>query len=98
VGYYKELVLMNRDAFLPDLARALGAHGTAVQMEGDYAAAVPHFAEGIALLTPLFVQLPQAFGGLLVGLLRGYIEACQQAGQEPDAGLLLPYLGGGAGA
>jgi hypothetical protein len=65
-------------------------------MEGDYAAAIPHFAEGIALLTPLFVQLPQAFGDLMRRLGAAYREACQQAGQEPDAALLeplQPYLG-----
>ncbi|MCR4406582.1 MAG: hypothetical protein NUW24_06635 [Anaerolineae bacterium] len=80
----------NPQAFRPDLARSLGAHGTVLRGLERHAEAVDAFGEGIQALTPLFRRLPQAFAGLMEALVSGYFNACQAAGREPDSALLGP--------
>ena len=77
------------DAFTPDLAMSLGALG-AILKQGDQGAGRDRFAEAIALLSPLFLRLPQAFAPLMGALRHDYLDCCQQLGEAPDAALLGP--------
>ena len=47
-----------------------------------------YFAEGIQVLEPQFLALPEAFVPLMDNLVRDYLQARAQIGREPDAELL----------
>jgi len=85
---YRELAAANPQAFLPDLAMSLGAHGTVLRGLERHAEAVDAFGEGVRALTPFFRRLPRAFAGLMGALVDEYLNACQAAGREPDEELL----------
>jgi hypothetical protein len=84
VGHYRQLVESNRDAFLPDLAMSHGAWGATLLAAEDASGAAEKFAEGVRLITPLALELPQAHFELAVRLARAYAQACEVAGIEPD--------------
>ncbi|MFQ5401810.1 MAG: hypothetical protein ACE5E7_19710, partial [Anaerolineae bacterium] len=88
----RRLAQRNPDAFLPDLATSLGAHGSVLRGLERYAEAVESFGDGVRVLTPFFLRLSQAFTGLMGALVSEYLNACQAAGQEPDGELLGPVL------
>ncbi len=92
VGVYRELARGNPDAFLPDLARSLGAHGSVLRGVERYAEAMEAFGEGVRVLAPFFRRLPEAFAGLIGNLLNDYLSACQATGREPDEELLGPVV------
>jgi tetratricopeptide (TPR) repeat protein len=92
VEHYRRLAEANPQAFLPDLAMSLGAHGTVLRGLERHAEAMDTFGEGVRTLTPFFLRLPQAFAGLLGTLVNEYLNACQAAGQEPDGELLGPVV------
>ena len=71
-------------AFLPDLARSLGARGRVLSALGRHGEAARSFREGVESLSPAFQRLPAAFAGLMAGLTKGYVEAAEAAGEEPD--------------
>ena len=89
VPLYRQLAQQRPDAFLPDLAMSLGALGNILQANAPGEAAT-RFHEGIQLLSPLFLQLPQAHGQLMMALLQVYLLAAEQAGLEIDMALLGP--------
>ena len=88
---YRELARLRPDAFLSDLARSLAVLGVAIREEraGD---AMASFAEAIGILTPFFLGLPQAHGGLMAAICKNYLEAAKAAGLEPDFALLGPVV------
>ncbi len=88
VNLYRDLARRHPDAFLPNLARSLGAHGYALLQAGQPARAAAAFYEGLEALLPFARALPQAYGELLGKLLRDYLEACRAAGQKPDEALV----------
>lgn len=80
---YRELVAAEPGAFLPDLARSLGAHGAVLRELGRHAEAADAFGEGVRILAPFFRRLPQAFAGLMADLVNDYRDACRAAGRKP---------------
>ena len=61
----------------------------------DTAGAVAAFRGGVYCLKPLFLRSPDAFRPRMKVLVEGYLEVCELAGVEADAGLLgdvLPRL------
>jgi len=93
VKLQRELVAQNRDAFLPGLAKALGAlgrHLLAAERTIDAAAA---FQEGARLLRPLAQAMPAAFGGLFEALVGDFVQALEAAGRVEDIVPALTELG-----
>ena len=84
----RRLAEKNPEAFLPDLASSLGAYGTILRSLDRHAEAAQAFGEGLQKIAPFYRKMPQAFGGLAIALLRGYLQACNVAGQEPDEELI----------
>lgn len=91
VQSYRQLAERNPDAFLPDLARSLGALGSIHHAE-DPAGAADVYKEGIRLLTPYFTQLPKAFAPLMASLVQAYARACEEGGHAVEEQLLAPLL------
>ena len=89
VATYRGLAAARPDAFAPDLARSLGAWGK-IAMAQDPAAAAALFEEGLRVLSPLFLALPQAHASLMDGLRNEYLSACAAAAREPETDLLAP--------
>jgi len=88
VGIYRDLARENSQAFLPDLARSLGAHGSVLRGLGRHVEAAQAFAEGLQAVLPFVRVLPAAFGELTGALLQDYLQACGEAGEAPEAGLV----------
>ena len=84
----RRLAAQRPDAFLPDLARSLGAYGVVLRGLGRSAEAAATFAEGLRAILPFVRALPAAFGGLASALLQGYLRACAEAGEAPDQALV----------
>jgi hypothetical protein len=80
----RELVGKNREAFLPDLALAHGTWGSVLLGAEKPAEAAEKFAEGVRLITPLALELPQAHFPLALNLARDHRNAAAAAGTEPD--------------
>jgi len=87
----RKLAEKNPQAFLPDLARSLGVYGNTLLGLERYGEAADSFSEGLELLAPFFGKHLQAFSDLASFLKQLYLEACQKAGQEPDADLLQKF-------
>jgi len=92
VTIYRGLAERRADAFLPDLATSLRALHLSHRALGQYAEARAAIGEAMHLLTPLFVNLPQAFGHMMARIVRDYLEVSREAGEEPDVGLLAPVV------
>jgi tetratricopeptide (TPR) repeat protein len=88
VDIRRQLARQNPQAFLPDLARSLGAHGTVLRGLGRPGEAAQAFAEGLRAILPFVRALPAAFGGLAGALLAEYLQACEEAKREPERGLV----------
>ena len=84
----RTLAQQNPQAFLPDLAMSLGAYGIVLRGLKRPAEAAQAFAEGLRAVLPPFRAFPQAFPELAAALLQEYLQACQEAGEEPDAALV----------
>lgn len=91
VAICRQLAEANPQAFLPDLARSLGSYGRVLMTQERNDEAVLAFAEGLQHLVTFYLNLPQAFTGLVSALRRYYLEACQKAGQEPERNLLSQF-------
>jgi hypothetical protein len=84
----RQLSTQRPDAFLPNLAMSLAAHGSVLRELKELPEAVAAFREGIACLKPLFLHLPGAFQPLMTSLVIDYIQGCEAVGVEADVGLL----------
>jgi len=91
VDIYRKLADANAQAFLPDLATSLGSCGRALLALGEHARAARVFREGLEHLMPFYQILPQSFSRLAGNLLKDYLEACRQAGEEPDEDLMARF-------
>ena len=90
---YRKLAATNAQAFLPDLAASLGTYGSVLLALGEHTRAARAFREGLGHLVTFYQASPQVFGGLAGNLLQNYLKACQQAGEEPDEGLVASFKG-----
>ena len=91
VDIYRKLADANAQAFLPNLATSLGSCGRALLALGEHARAARVFREGLEHLMPFYQILPQSFSRLAGNLLKDYLEACRQAGEEPDEDLMARF-------
>ncbi|HEY6342678.1 MAG TPA: tetratricopeptide repeat protein [Bryobacteraceae bacterium] len=90
----RRLASEHPDAFLPDLTRALGVAGKIALEISDnkiwVKGVMESLADGIHVLTPFFVRLPEAYAPLMHWIRDLYLQAAQAAGVEPDPALLAP--------
>jgi len=84
VDLRRALAQAQPDAFTPDLAMALGMMGQVREANGDAAAALGSFREGVEALMPAFERLPAAFAPLLRQLAAEYLRVLAATGREPD--------------
>lgn len=63
------------------------AHGTALHGLGQPQRAAEAFAEGLRAIRPFVQALPAAFRVLADALWRGYLQACKEVREEPNAEL-----------
>jgi tetratricopeptide (TPR) repeat protein len=80
------------DAFLPDLALSLGAHGSILRDIDRLQDAGVSFEEGVRTLQPLFLKLPAAHAKLMAQLVSVYIATLEKIGEKPDMDLLAPIV------
>ena len=92
VAIRRRLAQDRPDAFLPDLAKSLGARGSIFRAGDDHASAARCFREGVEVLSGPFQRLPAAFAGVMLALVRQYASACDAAGIAPDDDLLAPLV------
>ena len=74
VDIYRNLAKQRPDAFLPDLATALGALHVVYKGMGRAEEAQGTIAEALEILTPLFEAVPQAHARLMAQVLKNYLE------------------------
>jgi tetratricopeptide (TPR) repeat protein len=86
----RALAAARPDAFGVDLARSVWVLGDLYGETGKSDLAVGTLTEGLRLLTPIFVAVPAAVAGIMVGLVQSYLAQCEAAGREPDDELLRP--------
>jgi tetratricopeptide (TPR) repeat protein len=92
VRHYRALAAARPDAFGVELARSLWVLGDLYGETGNLDFAIGTLAEGVSLLTPIFVAVPAAVAGMTAGLLQSYLKLCEVAGREPDEGLVTPVI------
>jgi tetratricopeptide (TPR) repeat protein len=92
VGLYRALAAARSDAFAADLARSLWVLGDLYSKTGKTDLAIETLAEGMRVLTPMFVAVPAAVAGMMSGLVQSYMVQCETAGREPDTELLRPVI------
>ena len=90
VAIRHSLAQRNPDAFAPDLAVSLGAQSQILAADGQPREALDAITEALLVITPLFLKLPQAFAKWAAMMGKDYLEMCEAADTEPDAGLLTP--------
>ncbi|MBI1381439.1 MAG: tetratricopeptide repeat protein [Planctomycetaceae bacterium] len=82
----RRLAVSRPERYEPLLAESLGAMGS-IWRGLDPGAAAASFQEGLRVLLPHLRRTPLAFAGLATSLGRHSMDACQEAGIEPDAEL-----------
>jgi tetratricopeptide (TPR) repeat protein len=88
VDIYRGLAQANPQAFLPDLAMSLNNLGLMLSALGRREEALAAYEEAVRTLLPFFQALPAAFADWMQTMLGNYLQACQEAGEAPDAGLV----------
>lgn len=78
----RALARENPQAFRPDLACSLGAHGSVLLGLGRAREAGDAFEEGLRAIQPFAQAYPDAFGDLAAALQQYYHQACQMAKEE----------------
>lgn len=82
----------NPDAFRPNLAMSLAVQGQLLKNRGQRGDALKIFEEGIAVLTPHFLNMPDAFRELIMVLVNHYLATAEELETEPSLVLLAPIL------
>ncbi|MGV6815829.1 MAG: tetratricopeptide repeat protein, partial [Thiotrichales bacterium] len=88
---YRELTRDRPDAFAPDLAMSLGVLGQILRAD-EPAKARDCFAEGIEILTPVFLRYPAGLASLMDWLKHAYLASVEQLDEAPDEALLAPVV------
>ena len=89
---YRDLAQAHPQAFLPYLATSLNNLGRDLSALGQRKEALAAYEEAVRTLLPFFQALPAAFADWMQTMLRNYLQACQEAGEAPDAGLVEEVL------
>jgi len=92
VEIYARLAGTNPDAFEPDLARSYGALGNTYLIFDEHKKSATAFRRGISTLKRLFLLNPEAFGSLMIALVRNYHETSEEIKATPDMPLLSEIL------
>ena len=92
VDIYRQLAKDRPDAYLPDLARSLGALGSNLRAASRPKDASAAFVEGIRALKPAFLALPAAHRPPMAAPVRDYVTVSGELGEEPDGELLAPIV------
>ena len=87
-AFYRRLAAARPDAFLPGLARNLGALSQVFTGQGLHFEAAGALNEALEIVAPFVERLPQAFSQLTRNLATDYVAACEAADVELDAVLL----------
>ena len=90
VDLWRPLLETKKGVATMGLALALGLKGDVERELTLPAEAAVSFAEGLALITPAFVERPQVFLTLATALFRDYLTSVEEAGLEVDEDLILP--------
>jgi hypothetical protein len=77
-------------AFEPRLASALNEFSIALRVTGRVKEAIQVAEEGIQLLIPVFLSLPQTYRLRMQNLLQTYLESCRRVSCEPNLELTGP--------
>ena len=85
---YRRLAEARPDAFLPGLARNLGALSQVYTGQGQHFEAAGALKEALEIVAPFVESLPQAFSQLTRNLASDYVTTCEAADTELDAVLL----------
>jgi len=88
VGICRRLAQENPQAFLPDLAGSLNNLGRDLSALGRREEALTAYEEAVRTLLPFFRVLPAAFADWMQVMLGNYLQACEEAGEETDWGLV----------
>jgi len=95
VDLRRKLVAQRPDVFRPDLATSLFVLAFQMMAVRDTGSALSFAREAVATLLPEFKRHPNVHEGLMVAMVRDYVELCTSANQTPDQPLLdalLPYF------
>jgi tetratricopeptide (TPR) repeat protein len=85
---YRRLAATRPDAFLPSLARTLGALSQALTEQGLHFEAAEALGEALEIVAPFVEKVPHAFSQLTRNLATDYVAACEAADLELDAAQL----------
>jgi tetratricopeptide (TPR) repeat protein len=89
VDIRRSLAESRPDAFAHDLANSISVCGDVLLALGRAAEAASAQNEALSTLLPMLRRYPQAFAGLAMQIGRDHIQACGQAGSEPEAERLM---------
>ncbi|MBV8738353.1 MAG: tetratricopeptide repeat protein [Alphaproteobacteria bacterium] len=90
VGHYRALAAARPDAFVVGLARSLWVLGDLYGDTEKPDIAAASLAEAIQILSPTFLNVPEAVVEVMSGMLQSYLARCEAIGREPDIELLSP--------
>ena len=79
-----------REGWGEEVGKKIGVEEKGWEGEGKGKEAVRSHEEAIQILTPLFLQYPQALAPKVAPMAQQYIERCQRLNQAPDEALLTP--------
>ena len=92
VSLYRDLAAARPDAFTANLSTSLGMITDVRKAAGDDAGAFAAIEEAIDVLTPIFLQLPQAVGHWMAMMVQRYVELAEELGHKPDEQKLAPIV------
>jgi tetratricopeptide (TPR) repeat protein len=90
VEVWRELYDAGKEIATPGLTLALGLRGDVLRGLVRTEEAAESFAEGLRVITPLFVEKPQVYVTLASALFRDYITCAEESGLEIDEEMIQP--------
>jgi tetratricopeptide (TPR) repeat protein len=90
VDVWRPLCEQGKPVGAPGLALALGLRGDVLRGLVRTDEAAESFAEGLRVITPLFVEKPKIYVTLASALFRDYIACTEESGEEVDEDMILP--------
>ncbi|MDF1733725.1 MAG: hypothetical protein P1U37_00475, partial [Minwuia sp.] len=92
VAIRRALIISRPDAFRPNLATSCGVYGRVLRNADRNVDAARLFLEGLKVIEPMFLALPQPFQQLTSELLQGHLKSLQEASLQPDEAALAPII------
>jgi tetratricopeptide (TPR) repeat protein len=88
VDIHRRLAQTRPDAFLPDLARSLGAMSDVLAALDRHEEAARVATQAFEILAPFVERYSQTYQGLARTIAADILRYCEAAGQQPDNALL----------